>query len=184
MKHLLYFYCNYKILIKYSEMAIVKYIPRKRDIVDRRSDKGGYWEMTCESCGTTFYPTRKNAKYCCRACGLQNWRESKKEREKEEEAIKQKHLQILREKGIPTTIEEWREMKKLEKAEKKPNREVIMGSNNVINFLRSKKRFASAIKGQIGDIRYNLKEGNIGEIIDWEKFEIEKISDRRFVVIW
>lgn len=172
MKHLTYFYCNYKKPIKYSEMAIVKYVPRKRDIVDRRSEQGGYWEMTCESCGTTFYPTRQNAKFCCRACGLQNWRERKKERDKE---VKDKLRQYL---------EEYRERKNLEKAEKQPNREVIMGSNNVINFLRSKKRFASAIKGQIGDIRYNLKEGNIGEIIDWEKFEIEKISDRRFVVIW
>ena len=81
-------------------------------------------------------------------------------------------------------LEEYKNQKKSEKSEKQPNREIIMGSNNVINFLRSKKRFASTIKGQIGDIRYNLKEGDIGEIIDWDKFEIEKISDRRFVVIW
>lgn len=158
-------------------MAIVKYVPRKRDIIDRRSENGGYWEMTCESCGTIFYPTRQNAKFCCRACGLQNWRERKKK-------LKEEALQFLREKGIPTTLEEYQNQKMAEKAEKQPNREVIMGSNNVINFLKSKKRFASAIKGQIGDIRYNLKEADIGEIIDWEKFEIEKISDRRFVVIW
>ena len=184
MKHLTYFYCNYKKLIKYSEMAIVKYVPRKRDIVDRRSEQGGYWEMTCESCGTTFYPTRENAKFCCRACGLQNWRKRKKERIEEAEAQLHQNIQILKEKGIPTTLEEYKNQKKSEKSEKQPNREIIMGSNNVINFLRSKKRFASTIKGQIGDIRYNLKEGDIGEIIDWDKFEIEKISDRRFVVIW
>ena len=177
MKHLTYFYCNYKILIKYSEMAIVRYVPRKRDIVDRRSEKGGYWEMTCESCGTTFYPTRQNAKFCCRACGLQNWRERKKERDKE---VKELYQKILSER------EEMKELQKQARATKTKdaNREVIMGANNVINFLRSKKRFASAIKGQIGDIRYNMKFQEIGSISDFGKFEIEKLSDRRFVVIW
>ena len=158
-------------------MAIVRYVPRKRDIVDRRSEKGGYWEMTCESCGTTFYPTRKNAKFCCRACGLQNWRERKKERDKE---VKDLYQKILAERV------ERKEKEKLSRlaTTKEKNREVITGANNVINFLRSKKRFASAIKGQIGDIRYNMKFQEIGSISDFGKFEIEKLSDRRFVVIW
>tara|TARA_Y100000766_G_C18776906_1_gene541240 strand:+ start:253 stop:729 length:477 start_codon:yes stop_codon:yes gene_type:complete len=158
-------------------MAIVRYIPRKRDIVDRRSEKGGYWEMTCESCGTTFYPTRQNAKFCCRACGLQNWRERRKERDAEVKKLYQKivadrmeNLEREKESRLATT--------------KEKNREVITGANNVINFLRSKKRFASAIKGQIGDIRYNMKSQENRSILDFDKFEIEKLSDRRFVVIW
>ena len=158
-------------------MAIVKYIPRKRDIVDRRSEKGGYWEMTCESCGTTFYPTRQNAKFCCRACGLQNWRERRKERDAEVKELYQKIVADRMEK-----LEREKESRLATTKEK--NREVIMGSNNVINFLKSKKRFASTIKGRIGLVRFNLSDQEIGSIIDWDKFDIEKLSDRRFVVIW
>lgn len=168
-------------------MAIVKYIPRKRDIVDRRSEKGGYWEMTCESCGTLFYPTRKNAKYCCRACGLQNWREDKKKRDLGIKAEVENQIQILKDAGVPTTLEEFKAQKaqkESSKSDRNPNREVIMGQNNVIAFLRSKKKFASAIKGNIGNIRHNLSEQDIDTIIDWEKFEIERLSARRFVVIW
>ena len=167
-------------------MAIVKYIPRKRDIVDRRNPKGGYYEMTCDSCGTTFYPTRDNAKYCCRACGLQVWRKDRKRREEEAKAELKNQIQIMRDKGLPTTLEEYKIQKqnRLASIEKEKNREYIMGSNNVIDFLKSKKRFASTIKNQIGDIRYNMKEQEEGTFIDWDKFQIEKLSDRRFVVIW
>jgi hypothetical protein len=51
-------------------MAIKKYVPPKRTIVDRRSDDGGYYEAECDNCGSSFYPKRSNAKYCCNACSV------------------------------------------------------------------------------------------------------------------
>lgn len=48
-------------------MAIIKYVPKQTTIRDRRSEKGGYYEATCEECGKTFYPA-KIAKYCSQLC--------------------------------------------------------------------------------------------------------------------
>lgn len=52
-------------------MAILKYVPPTKKIIDKRSPDGGYYEAECEICGTKFYPERSNAKYCNPNCGLQ-----------------------------------------------------------------------------------------------------------------
>lgn len=51
-------------------MAILKYVPPTKRIIDNRKPEGGYYEAECEVCGTTFYPERSNAKYCTPNCGL------------------------------------------------------------------------------------------------------------------
>lgn len=51
-------------------MAILKYIPPTKKIIDNRSPEGGYYVAKCEICDTEFYPERSNAKYCTPNCGL------------------------------------------------------------------------------------------------------------------
>lgn len=51
-------------------MAILKYVPPTKKIIDNRKPEGGYYEAECEVCGTKFYPERSNAKYCTPNCGL------------------------------------------------------------------------------------------------------------------
>jgi len=60
-------------------MAIIRYEPPKRKIIDHRNDNGGYYVAICEACNTTFYPRRVNAKYCCSNCRLDSHRKSKAE---------------------------------------------------------------------------------------------------------
>lgn len=60
-------------------MAILKYIPPTKKIIDHRSESGGYYEAKCENCGTIFYPERSNAKYCSPNCGLIQHRKEKAE---------------------------------------------------------------------------------------------------------
>jgi len=49
-------------------MAILKYIPPIKDIIDNRNDKGDYYEALCDVCGKKFYPKRASAKYCNSNC--------------------------------------------------------------------------------------------------------------------
>jgi len=60
-------------------MAILRYVPPKRKIIDHSNENGGYYEAICEACNTTFYPKRVNAKYCCSSCRLDSHRKSKAE---------------------------------------------------------------------------------------------------------
>lgn len=55
-------------------MAIVKYIPKPKVIKDFRKPEGGYFEATCEECGTTYYPLRSTSKFCSKSCLMMNWR--------------------------------------------------------------------------------------------------------------
>jgi hypothetical protein len=56
-------------------MGILKYIPKKKNIIDRRSDDGGYYEAECDVCGTIYYPKRSNGKYCSHSCSIRAYRE-------------------------------------------------------------------------------------------------------------
>lgn len=49
-------------------MAILKYIPPIKEIIDNRNDKGDYYEAICDVCGKKFYPKRASAKYCNSNC--------------------------------------------------------------------------------------------------------------------
>lgn len=51
-------------------MAILKFVPSPKKIRDNRSNDNGYYEATCNSCGTLFFPKRSNAKYCTPKCAV------------------------------------------------------------------------------------------------------------------
>lgn len=61
-------------------MAIKKYTPPTRSIIDNRNPNGGFYEATCDSCGTIYYPKRITSKYCTPKCGLDNFRKNKAEK--------------------------------------------------------------------------------------------------------
>jgi hypothetical protein len=58
-------------------MGILKYIPKKREIIDNRSSEGGFYEAECDECKEPFYPKRSNAKYCSRSCLVMAYRKNK-----------------------------------------------------------------------------------------------------------
>lgn len=58
-------------------MGILKYIPKKKEIIDNRSSEGGFYEAECDECKNTFYPKRSNAKYCSRSCLVMAYRKKK-----------------------------------------------------------------------------------------------------------
>jgi hypothetical protein len=62
-------------------MGIVRYVPKQRIVTDRRTEDGGYYEAVCDECGNTFYPKRKNAKYCSNACTVAVHRRNKEVKE-------------------------------------------------------------------------------------------------------
>jgi hypothetical protein len=68
-------------------MAILKYIPPKRVINDRRTPDGGYYEAKCEHCDTLFYPKRKTAMYCSNSCTVSAYREKRAKQKLEYVAI-------------------------------------------------------------------------------------------------
>jgi len=57
-------------------MGVIQYIPKKKFIIDKRSEDGGYYEAICDECGTTFYPLRSSAKYCSRSCQVMYYRKN------------------------------------------------------------------------------------------------------------
>lgn len=56
-------------------MAILSYVPKKKNITDYRSEDGGYYEVECENCGTVFYPKRSDAKHCSKNCTMITYRQ-------------------------------------------------------------------------------------------------------------
>ncbi len=61
-------------------MAIKKYTPPTWQIIDNRNPNGGFYEATCDSCGTIYYPKRITSKYCTPKCSLDHFRKSKAEK--------------------------------------------------------------------------------------------------------
>jgi len=49
-------------------MAIISFVPAKKQLKDYRSSGGSYYVAKCELCGEEFYPKRSSAKYCSLAC--------------------------------------------------------------------------------------------------------------------
>jgi len=51
-------------------MAIQKFIPGPKKIIDHRGNSSGFYEAVCDVCGTPYYPKRSNSKYCNSKCAV------------------------------------------------------------------------------------------------------------------
>lgn len=51
-------------------MAIKKFIPGPKKIIDHRGNPHGFYEAVCDVCGTIYYPKRSNSKYCNSKCAV------------------------------------------------------------------------------------------------------------------
>lgn len=69
-------------------MAILRYIPPKKTIVDRRTSEGGYYQAECDHCSSIYYPKRCTAKYCSRSCTVMAYRMAKSVKKAIKEAKK------------------------------------------------------------------------------------------------
>lgn len=69
-------------------MPILRYIPPKKTIVDRRTSEGGYYQAECDHCGSIFYPKRCTAKFCSRSCTVMAYRLTKSAKKAIKEAKK------------------------------------------------------------------------------------------------
>jgi len=56
-------------------MAIKRFVPKKVEIIDRRTSEGGYYVAECEVCSREYYPKRSNSKYCSHTCLIRAYRE-------------------------------------------------------------------------------------------------------------
>ena len=77
-------------------MALKRHIPKKVEIIDRRSKDGGYYIAECDECGIEFYPVSSRAMYCSNRCALRAYRK----RNKEEIIIKRTPKKQQRELGV------------------------------------------------------------------------------------
>ncbi|MFN7611495.1 MAG: hypothetical protein ACK5QX_11260 [bacterium] len=58
-------------------MGVISYIPKKKEVIDNRSNEGGYYTAVCDECGNDFFPKRSNAMYCSRSCLVMAYRKKK-----------------------------------------------------------------------------------------------------------
>lgn len=132
-------------------MAILKYVPPVKKIIDNRKPEGGYYEAECEICGTIFYPERSNAKYCTPNCGLIAHRKAKAD--------------ILASGGKIETKNKDKEIKTLINAE-------FRGAKQVYQYL--KENFNT--HGQRNDIMDMLKITEVGSSFEYENVIFRRIS--------
>jgi len=143
-------------------MAIIKYIPKKVQIIDRRSEDGGYYVAECEneSCGREFYPKRNNAKYCSYTCNQMVWRSRQGGKVKEEEKAEEP----------PKTI-----AKKIRQEEGK----IVYGSKNVMKWMGEHTN----TWGQRRDIKHVITHLEINEQWEYEELIIGRVSEMRYKVL-
>ena len=131
-------------------MAIVRYIPKKKEVIDRRNADGGYYEAECEECGNLFYPKRSSAKYCSRSCTVMAYRRATKSKLAEPRASKTS------------------EMAKLDECN---------GAKNVSIVLKELK---CNVSGKMGVIKESMTNLGISQKMTFDHITVVKLSDRKF----
>jgi uncharacterized OB-fold protein len=138
-------------------MAITKFIPEVKKIIDYRNAGGGFYEATCDSCGTVFYPKRANAKFCNDKCAQNSFRE----------------------KIASGAVSKKKKSKPVEKKEtvKKPTNEgnIIIGRENV-------KYAIAGLDIPTHGIGRLLKELQVGDDMGWKGVQIKRISANKYEV--
>lgn len=141
-------------------MAVIKYIPKKKEIIDKRTDDGGYYEAECNVCGTMFYPTRANAKYCSRSCQVMAFRTGQTKKEVKNTPNEEKTDVLIQPTGIVDTF---------------------LGLDAIINHLRS--RYPEEMKNKVGYYRelFN-KLITKKNYVPFADFKIIRISERKLAI--
>jgi len=147
-----------------KNIMIEEYIPKRKEIIDRRSRDGGYYVASCDRCGERFYPIRNNAKYCSKSCQQMAWRE-KTEAENGTELLE---------------IEETKtEVEETKTKPVKTGKKHVTGAKNVVTFLMEN---GVELRGNMGNAKSMLIESKIdttSEIFGWF---VRKLSVNRYEV--
>lgn len=136
-------------------MGILRYIPKKREVIDRRSENGGYYEAVCNECGNAFYPQRSSAKYCSRSCQVMAYRKS---------VIAKPAKSIV----------------KVPKVAEFASKEVFSSRNDVVKYL--KRNYWHIMSGKVTEIREKLKNMEVNTVLDLEEVKIKRISVNKYAV--
>jgi len=180
-------------------MPVKKYIPPVKQIIDHRSDKGGYYEALCEECGGDFYPKKSNAMYCSPQCTLINWRRGQVAKVNDKKPAK-KSVKKVADSSQPIMMIRKRKKGSLDriKAElgisddkKAPAVKVndsspipeggktFTGKNQVRNYLST-----SGVVSTVHGILSKLGSMGPGDAVTWdEKVSITKVSNRSYKII-
>lgn len=135
-------------------MAITRYIPPTKNIIDNRKPEGGYYEADCEVCGGKFYPERSNAKYCTPNCGLIAHR-------------------IAVANGTATKRTESKPIATV--TTKKTVSTIVVGRDSVVGLLHSKGV-------RTHGVRVLLKDLAIGETSKWQNVSITRTTASKYEV--
>ena len=129
---------------------MLRYIPRKKEVIDRRSTEGGYYEAQCEECGNTFYPKRSSAKYCSRSCTVMAYRRAIKNKIAEPRASKMPKMAKINE---------------------------CNGAKNVPHVL---KELNCNVTGKMGTIRHEASDMDINQKMTFDHITVVRLSERKF----
>jgi len=138
-------------------MAILRYVPKKKEIIDKRSESGGYYEAECDECGTIYYPTRANAKYCSRSCQVMAYRSGKTKKDSPSTPFKTSTTE-------PTGVIE-----------------TFLGVNQLITYLQ--KYYYDDIVNKVGIYRANVKKLLVDKnYLTIGDVKIIRISERKLAI--
>lgn len=140
-------------------MPILRYIPKKKNVIDRRSNEGGFYEAECEECGGKFFPKRGNAKYCSQSCLQMAWRKKHKDKKVKSKVVK--------------ATKEIKEPKKTESKRFHSKRQVI----EYLKIVES-----AEVKGKIGMLLDTFKKTIKGENTLVGKHVVDKVGQHTYVV--
>lgn len=141
--------------LKQIHMGIIRYIPKKREVIDRRTENGGYYEAVCNECGNAFYPQRSSAKYCSRSCAVMAYRKS-----------------II---AKPT-----KSIVKTPKVAEMVSKEVFSSREWAVKYL--KDNYKHVMSGKVAEIRKKLKNMEVNTVLDLEAVKVRRISPNKYAV--
>jgi hypothetical protein len=98
-------------------MNNMKYVPKKKNIIDHRSEEGGYYIANCTVCGNEYYPKTSKAMYCSSNCQQTAFNKRVKDAEEKAEQVKAEQEKISLEQKNEEPISEAR--KKIQERMKK-----------------------------------------------------------------
>lgn len=131
-------------------MAIIQYVPRNVEVLDRRTPEGGYYVAKCEECGREFYPKNKKAKFCSKECANHSY--------------------------VKTTPTNNSNKKKIK--DEVPGGKVVTGTKQIIEYIAEVN--PDLIRGRICFYRTELKGMKEEDVLNIGNLKITKISTKKY----